>query len=51
MMRRPKDMDHETWKAQRNAHWKRINRVWNVLMVLAILAVAARWLGWLPHWL
>ena len=48
MMRRPNDVDPEAWKAQRAAHWKKVNRVWNVLMILAILAIAARYFGWLP---
>jgi hypothetical protein len=47
MMRRPEGMDPEVWKAQRAAYWKRVNRVWNVLLVLAILALAARYFGWL----
>ena len=48
MTRRPDDVDPATWKAQRAAYWKRVNRVLNVLMLLAILLVLARYMGWLP---
>ncbi|HTO54979.1 MAG TPA: hypothetical protein VMR50_16465 [Myxococcota bacterium] len=48
MMRRPEGMDPEVWKAQRAAYWKKVNRFWNVLLVLGLLALAARYFGWLP---
>jgi hypothetical protein len=48
MARRPDDVDPETWKAQRASYWRRVNRFWNVLMLVAIVVVVARWLGWLP---
>ena len=48
MARRPDNVDPETWKAQRAAYWKRVNRTLNVLMVIAVVLVIARYLGWLP---
>jgi hypothetical protein len=48
MTRRPDGVDPEVWKAQRAVYWKRINRSLNVLMVIAILFLLARYMGWLP---
>lgn len=47
MARRPDNVDPETWKAQRAVYWKRVNRTLNVLMVIAIVLVFARYMGWL----
>ena len=47
-MHRPPNVDRETWRAQRAAYWKRVNRVINVVMIIAIALVLARYLGWLP---
>ncbi len=48
MTRRPDDVDPEVWKAQRAIYWKRVNRALNVLMVVAVALLIARYLGWLP---
>jgi hypothetical protein len=48
MSRRPDNVDPEVWNKQRAIYWKRVNRVWNVLMLLAALALLARYFGWLP---
>jgi hypothetical protein len=37
-------MDPAEWRVQRSELWRRRNRVLNVLMVLAIAAVLARYL-------
>ena len=47
-MQRPPGVDRETWRAQRAVFWKRVNRAINVLMLVAILLVIARYMGWLP---
>ncbi len=44
MARRPAGVDPGTWRAQRAAVWRQRNRVLNVLMALAIVAVLARYL-------
>ncbi len=44
MARRPEGLDPATWRAQRAAVWRQRNRVLNVLMALAIVAVLARYL-------
>jgi hypothetical protein len=46
--RRPPDVDPAAWRAQRQLYWKRVNRVLNVLMVVAILLLLAQYFGWLP---
>ena len=33
---------------QRAAYWKRVNRGINVLMLVAVALLLARYLGWLP---
>ncbi len=48
MTRRPDDVDPEVWKAQRAIYWMRVNRTLNVLMVVAVALLIARYLGWLP---
>ncbi|HTO70395.1 MAG TPA: hypothetical protein VMR31_11095 [Myxococcota bacterium] len=48
MSQRPSGVDPETWRAQRAVFWKRMNRMWTVLMLIAIAFVLARYLGWLP---
>jgi hypothetical protein len=48
MARRPDNVDLETWRAQRANHWRRVNRMWTALMLVAIALVLARYLGWLP---
>ena len=47
-MQRPPGVDRETWRAQRALFWKKVNRVINVLMLVAIALVIARYMGWLP---
>ena len=44
MAKRPEGVDPAAWRAQRAAVWRQRNRVLNVLMVLAIAAVLARYL-------
>jgi hypothetical protein len=43
MAKRPDGVDPEAWREQRAAHWRRINWVLNVLMVLAALAIILRY--------
>jgi len=47
-MRRPDGVDPETWRLQRAAYWKRVNRGINVLMIVVVALLLARYLGWLP---
>lgn len=47
-MRRPDGVDPETWRRERAAYWKRVNRVINIAMIVAIVLLLARYLGWLP---
>jgi len=44
MAKRPEGTDPAQWRLQRAELWRRRNRVLNVLMVLAIVAVLARYL-------
>jgi hypothetical protein len=44
MAKRPEGMDVETWRAQRAAHYKRINRTLNLLMLVAIGLLLWRYL-------
>ena len=44
MAKRPEGMDAAEWRAQRAEVWRLRNRVLNLLMVLAIVAVLARYL-------
>lgn len=43
MAKRPEGVDPEVWRARRAAHWRRINWVLNLLMVLAALAIILRY--------
>ena len=47
MAQRPKNVSHEEWRAQRAAYWKRVNRLWSVLIIVASALILARYLGWL----
>ena len=47
-MRRPDEVDPETWRVQRAAYWKRVNLAINVTMLVALGMLIARYLGWLP---
>jgi hypothetical protein len=38
-------MDLETWRAQRAAHYKRINRTLNIMMLVAIALLLIRYLA------
>ncbi|HXZ83993.1 MAG TPA: hypothetical protein VEI82_00765 [Myxococcota bacterium] len=48
MARRPAEVDPETWREQRSAYWRKVNRMWTVLMIIACALVLARYFGWLP---
>jgi len=48
MARRPAGVDLETWRTQRAQYWRKVNRFWTVLMVVACALVLARYFGWLP---
>jgi hypothetical protein len=41
--KRPSGTDKQTWRAQRNETWRRRNRILNILMVAAIIAVLVRY--------
>lgn len=45
MANRPDGMSVDAWRAQRAAHWRRINRVLNVLMLLAAGLLLWRYLS------
>ena len=45
MAKRPEGMDLATWRAQRKAHFKRVNLTLNVLMLLAIGLLLWRYLA------
>ena len=45
MAKRPDGMDVAEWRAQRAAHWRRINRVLNVLMLIAAALLFWRYLS------
>lgn len=45
MAKRPEGMDLETWRAQRAAHYKRINRTLNIMMLVAIALLLIRYLA------
>ena len=38
MAKRPRGVDRDVWRAQRDQIWKRRNMTFNLLMVIAILA-------------
>jgi len=48
MAHRPQGVDPETWRQQRAVYWRRVNRVLNLLMLVAIGLLVARYFGWLP---
>jgi len=43
MAKRPEGVDLAAWRAERAAHWRRINRVLNVLMLVAAALVLWRY--------
>ena len=43
--KRPEGMDPREWRAQRAAHWRRVNRFLNVAMLIAIAFLLWRYLG------
>lgn len=45
MAKRPEGMDLAEWRAQRAAHYRRINRALNVLMVIAAGLILWRYLS------
>jgi hypothetical protein len=47
MAERPKNVSPEEWRAQRAAHWKRVNRMWSALIIIASALILARYFGWL----
>ncbi len=45
MAKRPDGMELAEWRAQRAAHWRRINRLLNLLMVIAAGLILWRYLS------
>ena len=44
MAKKPDGMDLAEWRAQRAAHWRRVNRVLNVAMLIAVGLLIWRYL-------
>ena len=44
MAKRPPGVDRETWLRERREVWRRRNRVLNILMLIAVVVVLARYL-------
>ena len=44
MARRPAGVDRDEWLRERREVWRRRNRVFNILMLLAVAAVLFRYL-------
>ena len=45
MAKRPAGMGVEEWRAERKAYWRRVNRVLNVLMLVAVGLLLWRYLA------
>ena len=45
MAKRPEGMSVEEWRAQRAAYWRRVNRVLNVAMLVAVGLLLWRYLS------
>ena len=43
MLKRPQGIDREIWRSERNSVWRRRNRMLNLLMIAAIVAVLVRY--------
>ncbi len=42
MAKRPPHIPPEQWRKQRDEYWKRVNRGFNVVLVIAVLAFVLR---------
>ena len=45
MAKRPEGMSVAEWRAQRAAYWRRVNRVLNVAMLVAVALLLLRYFG------
>ena len=43
MMKRPPGMDRATWRVERDAVWRRRNRIFTIFMIAAVIAVLVRY--------